>query len=344
MEQTTPIPLKYVGPLKIIGSDSYEVKVPLATYEYPLWPSVNRGANVTRHSGGIRVVVQKEGMSRSVLFDAETACEAARIVLALESHRADLFKVAEETSRYLRCTDVHYKVVGSCIFLRLTAMTGDAAGHNMVTKAADAVLAWICHKFPSVKHVSVSGNFCTDKKVSAVNSILGRGKTVIAEALLPQEICEKLLKTSPEKLVELNIKKNLVGSIINGGVASANAHFANMLLALYLATGQDAANIVEGSQGITFAEVRDTHLYFSVTLPSVIVGTVGPGKDLPFVQEALQKLGCLESREIGSNARRLAEIVGATVLCGELSCLAAQTRPGELMRTHMAIERPRRTS
>jgi hydroxymethylglutaryl-CoA reductase (NADPH) len=112
-----------------------------------------------------------------------------------------------------------------------------------------------------------------------------------------------------------------------------------MLLAIYLATGQDAANIVEGSQGITFAEVRDDSLYFSVSLPNIIVGTVGPGKDLPSTQEALQRLGCLEKRDVRQNSRRLAEIVAATVLCGELNLLAAQTKPGELVKSHMALER-----
>lgn len=344
MEQTTPIPTKYVGPMKIIGQETYEVKVPLATYERPLWPSVTRGASVTRHAGGISVAIQKDGMSRSILFDARSATEAVNIVNVLEQKRTELFKVAESTSRFLRCTDIYFKVVGSCVFVRITATTGDASGHNMITKAADAILAWICKTFECVSYVSVSGNICTDKKVSAINSILGRGKSVIAEATIPLTLCQRFLKTTPEKIVDLNIKKNLLGSIVNGGVASANAHFANMLLAFYLATGQDAANIVEGSQGITFAEVRGTDLYFSITLPNVIVGTIGPGKDLPFAQEALFTLGCQEDREPGKNSLRLAEIIGATVLCGELSLLAAQTLPGELIRTHMVIERPRRAS
>lgn len=112
-----------------------------------------------------------------------------------------------------------------------------------------------------------------------------------------------------------------------------------MLLGLYLATGQDAANIVEGSQGISYAEVRGDNLYFSVTIPNIIVGTVGNGKNLPFAQEALERLGCLEKRPPGHNSRRLAEIAAATVLCGEINLLAAQTKPGELVRSHMALER-----
>ena len=127
--------------------------------------------------------------------------------------------------------------------------------------------------------------------------------------------------------------------MIAGGLRSANAHFANMLLGFYLATGQDAANIIEGSQGIVHAEVREGDLYFSCTLPNIIVGSVGNGKGLEFVEENLTKLGCKDSREAGENARRLAAICAATVLCGELSLLAAQTNPGELMEAHLKLER-----
>ena len=150
---------------------------------------------------------------------------------------------------------------------------------------------------------------------------------------------ERYLHTTPEKIAELNVRKNWVGTTLAGGLRSANAHFANMLLGFYLATGQDAANIVEGSQGFTLAEVRGEDLVFSVTLPNLIVGTVGNGKGLPFVEENLRELGCLEAREPGANARRLALICAATVLCGELSLLAAQTNPGELMAAHLRLER-----
>ena len=122
-------------------------------------------------------------------------------------------------------------------------------------------------------------------------------------------------------------------------ISAANAHFANMLLSMYLATGQDAANIVEGSQGLVHAEVRNGDLYFSVTVPNIIVGTVGNGKDLPFVQENLKLLDCVAARAPGENAKRLAVIIGAAVWCGELSLLAAQTNPGELMRVHRGMER-----
>lgn len=172
-----------------------------------------------------------------------------------------------------------------------------------------------------------------------MNGILGRGKYVVAELTVPRDLCERKLLTTPEKVVDLNIKKNLLGTLMAGGLRSANAHFANMLLGFYLATGQDAANIIEGSQGMVHAEVREGDLYFSCTLPNIIVGTVGNGKGLDFVTENLAKLGCSEDVEAGANARRLAQICAATVLCGELSLLAAQTNPGELMQAHLKLER-----
>ena len=334
------VPLRFVGPISINGeSGPYDVKVPLATFETPLWPSVARGARVTHKAGGIFVTIVQDAMARSIVVDAGSGRRAAQIVNTLEESRPTLFSVAEKTSRHLKCTALSCRVVGSCIYVRLSGSTGDASGHNMITKAADAILHWICTTFPDVRHISVSGNYCTDKKVSSVNAILGRGKTVVADIVIPRELVISSLKSTPEAIVELNCKKNLLGSIINGGVQSANAHFANMLLGLYLATGQDAANIVEGSQGITFAELRGNNLYFSVTLPNIIVGTVGNGKSLAFAQENLEKLGCIEKRTSGHNGKRLAAIAAATVLCGELNLLAAQTKPGELVRSHMAIER-----
>lgn len=336
----TPVPMRYVGPLTICGKEStYEVMVPLATFETPLWPSVTRGARATSKAGGISTIVTHDAMARSVVFDARSARRASEIARLLENDRLAIFAVADATSRFLHCNELFLRIVGSCVYLRLSGTTGDAAGHNMITKGADAVLQWICIQFPDVRHISTSGNFCTDKKVSSVNAILGRGKSVIADVTLSRKLCQTVLKTTPEAIAELNTKKNLLGSIINGGVQSANAHFANMLLGVYLATGQDAANIVEGSQGITFAEVRGDDLYFSVSLPSIIVGTVGTGKELPFTHEALQRLGCLENRAPGQNSQRLAEIIAATVLCGELNLLAAQTKPGELVRSHMSLER-----
>lgn len=335
------IPMRKVGPVKLAGPEvEFDAPVPLATFETPLWPSVERGARVTAQAGGIRAVTFDERMTRSVLVIAPDAAGAQALIDFIRASRAKLDAVAAATSRFARLLDVHFEVVGHLAYIRFEFSTGDAAGHNMATRASDALLEWILQQRPECAYGSISGNYCCDKKPSAVNGILGRGKYVVAEALVPRKLVARYLHTTPEKIAELNLRKNWVGTALAGGLRSANAHFANMLLAFYLATGQDAANIVEGSQGFVLAEARgDAGLYFSVTLPNLIVGTVGNGKGLPFVEANLRELGCLEPRAPGANARRLALICAATVLCGELSLLAAQTNPGELMAAHLKLER-----
>jgi len=339
-EQIATIPMRLIGPVKLVGPEvEGEVWVPLATFETPLWPSTERGARVCAQAGGIRAVIVDERMTRSILLEAPSIIEAQETILNLQQHKEAMQAIVAETSRYARLLDLHTQMVGNLIYVRFEFYTGDAAGHNMTTIAADRLLEWILIRFPTLQYVSISGNFCVDKKVSAVNGILGRGKNVVAEVTIPRAICKRYLKTMPENIVELNIKKNLLGNIISGGIRTANAHFANMLLGFYLATGQDAANIIEGSQGMVHAALRGEDLYFTVTLPNIIVGTVGNGKTFDFVRENLRSLGCLEEREPGQNARRLAIIAAATVLCGELSLLAAQTNPGELMKGHIQLER-----
>lgn len=346
-DQVAPIPMRVVGPVKIISQEvNEEVPLPLATFESPLWPSTHRGARVCTLAGGIHATIIDERMTRSVLVEADSVAQIHRISQEIQQLKEKFQGIISETSRFAKLLDIHTQIVGSILFLRFEYLTGDASGHNMATLASDRLLEWILNQYPELRYVSISGNYCSDKKVSAVNGILGRGKNVVAEVTLSREICKRYLKTTPEKIIDLNIKKNLLGNIVSGGLRTANAHFANMLLGFYLATGQDAANIIEGSQGIVHAELRpgangEGELYFSVTLPNVIVGAVGNGKGIEFVQENLRLLGCTEKQEPGYNARRLAIIAASAVLCGELSLLAAQTNQGELMRSHIKLERKR---
>ncbi|MGP3690390.1 hydroxymethylglutaryl-CoA reductase [Streptomyces sp. IBSNAI002] len=340
-DRPTPIPTRWVGPIRISGNAaSGEIHVPLATYETPLWPSVARGAGLSRLvADGIKVTLVDERMTRSVLLeapDAETAYAAAR---AIHDRTEELRRLTRRSSRFAELLGIRHEITGPLLFVRFEFATGDAAGHNMATLAADLLLAHLLQHVPGLAYGSVSGNYCTDKKATAINGILGRGKNATAEILVPRSLVAGRLRTTAARIARLNVHKNLVGTLLAGGVRSANAHYANMLLAVYLATGQDAANIVEGSQGITYATDRGGDLYFSCTLPNLVVGTVGNGKHLPAVEAALTRLGCRDERPTGQNARRLAAITAATVLCGELSLMAAQTNPGELMRTHTRIER-----
>jgi len=337
------IPMRAIGPLKINSAEiTGEISVPMATFETPLWPSTSRGARVSCLTDGINAVVVDDGMARSVVVEAPTIIAAHELVENLRKRESEIATVVATASRFAKFKALHFQIIGNLVYIRLAIYTGDASGHNMVTSAAEKMLTWILSEYPQLKYVSISANFCTDKKVSAVNAILGRGKYVVADLLISKKICEEVLRSTPAKIVDLHIKKNLIGTMLAGGLRSANAHFANMLLAVYLATGQDAANIIEGSQGIVHAEVRGEDLYFSVSLTNLIVGTVGNGKDLDFTRQNLELLGCLDQAEPGQGARRLAIIIAATVLCGELSLLAAQTNPGELMRTHLTMERSKK--
>jgi hydroxymethylglutaryl-CoA reductase (NADPH) len=337
---STPIPTKRVGPALIhYAGVSEEVLFPLATYETPLWPSTARGARACTVAGGIHVTVTGDCMTRSVYFEAPSAAAAAAAGKVITASREALAAATRETSRFATLLDVHLQQVSRFLYARFSFQTGDASGHNMATKAAERCQNWILAACPDLAYGSLSANLCTDKKVSAVNGILGRGKSVVAEVTLPAKICARYLKTTPAKVADLNVRKNLIGTGLAGTVRSGNAHFANILLAFYLATGQDAANIIEGSQGYTMAEVRGEDLLFSVSLPNLIVGTVGNGKGLPAVLDNLAVLSCDVPRAPGENARRLAAICAAAVLCGELSLMAALTNPGELMDAHLRLER-----
>ncbi|MEE4418838.1 hydroxymethylglutaryl-CoA reductase [Streptomyces bugieae] len=335
------VPMRWVGPLRISGNTATtETEVPLATYESPLWPSVGRGAKISRQTErGIVATLVDERMTRSVLVEADDAQTAYAAARRLDAQFDDLSKVVRACSAFAELVGIRHEIAANLLFIRFEFTTGDASGHNMATLAADALLGYILENIPGVSYGSISGNYCTDKKATAINGILGRGKNVVTELLVPRSVVTEMLRTTAAKVAELNVRKNLIGTLLAGGIRSANSHYANMLLAFYLATGQDAANIVEGSQGVTVAEDRDGDLYFSCTLPNLIVGTVGNGKDLDFVEANLTRLGCRAEGEPGENARRLAVIAAATVLCGELSTLAALTNPGELMRAHIDLER-----
>jgi hydroxymethylglutaryl-CoA reductase (NADPH) len=335
------VPMKWVGPVRISGNVAgTETEVPLATYESPLWPSVNRGARISMMvEQGIVATLVDERMTRSVFVRATDAQTAYLASLEVDARLDELREIVRQCGRFVELIGFHHEITANLLFLRFDFTTGDASGHNMATLAADALLTHILGTIPGIRYGSISANYCTDKKATAINGILGRGKNVVTELLIPRDIVHQRLHTTAPAIAELNVHKNMIGTLLAGGIRSANAHYANMLLGFYLATGQDAANIVEGSQGVTVAEDRDGDLYFSCTVPNLIIGTVGNGKGLDFVEENMTRLGCRADRNPGENARRLAVIAAATVLCGELSLLAAQTNPGELMRAHVRLER-----
>lgn len=222
-------------------------------------------------------------------------------------------------------------------------MSGDAMGMNMVSKGCLKAIEVIEETFPDAILVAISGNMCTDKKPSAINWILGRGKSIVVEAIIDESIVENVLKTTVADVIETNKQKNHIGSAMAGSIGGFNAHAANIVTAVYLATGQDPAQNVESSNCLTIMEyaVDGTSLHVSVTMPSIEVGTVGGGTHLPAQAGCLEICGvrgAAKTGDPGDNARKLAMIVGSAVLAGELSLMAALAA-NHLVRSHMQHNR-----
>ena len=232
-----PLPLGVAGPLLLNGQSYY---VPMATTEGCLVASTNRGCRAVSLGGGMKSTVYADGMTRGPVLIFGSAMEAAAAMkwLSDPEHYALLKEAFDSTSRFARLKNIHPRLFGHYLFLRFTAETGDAMGMNMLSKGTERALDEFGKHITGLEMKCLSGNFCTDKKPSAVNWIEGRGKSVVCEALVPRAIVEKVLKTSPEALVDLNISKNLIGSSAAGSIGGNNAQAANIVAAIYIATGQ----------------------------------------------------------------------------------------------------------
>lgn len=328
------IPVGLVGPLQINGAHAQgDYYVPLATSEGALVASVNRGCSISKAAGGITVRIIDDKMTRAPVIRADSIQKALELKEWIERHFIELKEAAESTTRHGRLLKVDpVIVVGRYVYPRFTFTTGDSMGMNMVTIATEKALE-ILTRETRAHVVALSGNLCVDKKPSALNLIEGRGKSIVAEIIIPKNIVEEKLKTTAESIVEVNLAKNMIGSAISGSMGF-NAQYANMIGAIFLATGQDEAHIVEGSLGVTTAEEQKGDLYFSVTLPDVPLATVGGGTSLETATECLQIMGVHGEGNVG----KFAEIVGATVLAGELSLMGALAA-GHLARAHKNLGR-----
>ena len=334
----TQIPVGVAGPLHLRGDHAQgQFWLPLATTEGALVASVNRGCSAITRAGGAQVRIVREGMTRAPAFAARDVVHAVEVVRWVEGNLPRLQEAAATTTSHGRLTGAACYLAGPTVFVRLEFDTKDAMGMNMVTIASEKA-AEVIEKETGARLVALSGNMCTDKKPAAINMILGRGKTVVAGVRLSEDIIREVFKTSGTLLAEVNYRKNLLGSA-RAGSLGFNAHAANVIAALYLACGQDAAHVVEGSSCITTAELEEGGVYVSVTLPAVQVGTVGGGTGLDTQREALTLLGVAGGGDPpGSHARKFAEIVAGGVLAGELSLIGAQAAH-HLARAHKDLGR-----
>lgn len=335
------IPLGVAGPIKINGEYAKEIYyLPLATTEGALVASTNRGCSAITSSGGSNVRIFKDVMTRAPVFKFENVTETKKFIdwIRMPSTFLLMKEKAEKTTNFGQLLSVETYPTGNTVYLRFLFDTKDAMGMNMVTIATEAITHMIQESY-GVNVVSLSGNMCIDKKPSSINSILGRGKTIIADITIPRNIVENKLKCTPEAMVEVNYRKNLLGSL-RAGSLGFNAHAANIIAAIFLACGQDAAHVVEGSTTITMMELTEfKELYCSVTLPALPVGTVGGGTGLGTQMECLKLLKVTDTGNIpGSNAKKFAEIIASAVLAGEISLIAAQAA-GHLARAHAQLGR-----
>ncbi|MFH0875911.1 MAG: hydroxymethylglutaryl-CoA reductase (NADPH) [archaeon] len=333
------VPLGFAGPLLVNGDYSKgEFFLPIATTEGALCASINRGCSLINCARGCNVSIIKSGQTRSILLKIDSIKRIRDFFYWLDKNKSDMKNEAQKNSKYLELNSIHRYVVGNNIWLRLSCDTKDAMGMNMVSIAAENLGLYIEANFKGIEFISTSGNACVDKKPSAQTLLEGRGKSVIAQATIPDELIEKYLKTNSERLADLNYRKNILGSALSGSYGF-NAHFANIIAAIFLATGQDMAHVVEGSHGFTNIEKCSSALDVSVTIPALQVGTVGGGTNLPSQKECLDMLGVAGPGIVpGENSNKLAEIIAGAVLAGEISLLGALSA-GHLVKSHLKHNR-----
>lgn len=320
---STQIPLGVAGPIN-------NHFIPLATTEGALVASISRGCKAVSEVGGTKVYVEDVGQTRGPVFKTDGIEHNKKIKQWIEKNFKKIAKVCESSSSHLTLLNTKLAMIGRNLYIRFQFNTSDAMGMNMVTIATEQAVKLI-EKGTKAKCISLAGNYDIDKKPSWLNFIEGRGKKIWAEVSLSKKIVKDILKTTPEKIVEVVKRKAHMGSIMSGSMGF-NSHFANIIAAVFLATGQDPAHVVEGSLGVTDAEIeKNGDLYFSIYLPSLVVGIVGGGTNLPTQKEALKIMKVASVLEY-------AQVLGAAVLAGELSLIASLSE-GTLAKAHQKLGR-----
>ena len=315
------IPLGVAGPLQVNGEHAQgEFLIPMATSEGTLVASYNRGIKVLNLCGGVRVTVVGDAMQRAPVFVFNDARAARDFVLWVNENIDDIREQAEATSSVAQLQYVDPYLSNKFVYLRFNYFTGDAAGQNMVGRATFAACSWILDTYDEsvIEHFFLESNFATDKKASQVNILHTRGKRVTAEAVIQKDVLEQHMRVGP---VNLNYHQKVatVGAFLSGA-NNNGAHSPNAITAMFIATGQDVANVSESSAGIVYTELTpERDLYVSITIPSLIVATYGGGTGLATQRECLEMMDCYGKGKVN----KLAEIVAGVVLAGEISLAAA---------------------
>ena len=330
------IPIGLAGPLLVNGEYAKgEFFVPLATTEGTLVASYNRGMKLLKESGGVTATVVDDAMQRAPVFVFKSAREAQQFSVWIKENFAEIKTRAETTTSVGKLRDIQQFPAARFLYLRFNYTTGDAAGQNMVGKATKAACDWIKSVYEGIERYQLEGSFATDKKTSWVNTLHTRGKKVIAEATIPAAKLKEIMHVSVEQIFEARLTSQLGGYL--AGVNNNGAHSANGITAIFIACGQDVANVAESSAAAVYAEItKSGDYYFSITIPSLIVATHGGGTGLPTQRECLELMDCYGA----GKAKKLAEIIAATVLCGELS-LGTAVIADEWVSSHEQLGRNR---
>jgi len=309
------VPIGIAGPLTVNGEHAKgDFVIPMATTEGTLVASYNRGIALLNANGGVKVTVVGDAMQRAPVFVFDDARDARAFMEWVQANAAKIAEEAEATSSVAKLKYVDHYLSNKFVFLRFNYHTGDAAGQNMVGRATFAACSWILDQYPGVRHFYLESNFATDKKASQINIMRTRGKRVTAEAVIKRDTLIQRMRVEPESLVYHHGVAN-IGSILSGA-NNNGAHSANAITAIFIATGQDVANVAESSAGVMYCELTpERDLYISITIPSLIVATHGGGTGLPTQRECLAAMGCVGRGTVN----KFAEIVAGVVLAGELS-------------------------
>ncbi len=333
---TVKVPLGVVGPVRINGLNAEgDFIIPLATSEAALVASYARGADIASRAGGITAVLLTEGVLRSPGFKFAHVMEAGLFLEWVIGASEELKAVAESTTRHGKLTAIEPMMDNEVVFLLCRYTTGDASGQNMVTIATEALCRHIeAHCPVRPLHWFIEANYSGDKKSTYLALTSGRGRKVTASVTLPRAMVEKYLHVSVERFLDYSRMAGL-GAMLSGQIG-AQGHYANGLAAFYIATGQDAACVSESAIGFTRVEDRDGDLFISVTLPNILVGSVGGGTGLPSQAAALRLMGL----QGPGKAAALAEVVASVCLCGEISIIGALAA-GEFTQAHRKLARER---
>ena len=332
----TRVPTGLIGPLRINGLNAYgDFYVPLATTEGALVASYSRGARLVTLSGGAACVTTVEQVQRAPGFKFETMGEAVEFAAWAVGEFEQMREVASRKTRHGRLLEMRVQLQANLVYLILDFHTGDAAGQNMVTICTAAVCEDLMARTPvDPKYWVIESNMAGDKKATALNFFETRGRHTTAEVVVPRVLVEERLRTTPERIADY-WRMSFVGAVQTGSIG-VSGHVANAVTALFLACGQDVACVSESSVALLRMEVTDSgDLYASLTLPSLIVGTVGGGTRLSTASECLRILGCVGE----GGAAKLAEITVALALAGEISIAGAMCA-GEFAAAHAGLGRP----